>query len=514
MTTYDDIPYPSYGYPQATPSAMSAIGQVFSLSPAGIEKATVLEIGCASGGNIIPLAVQYPDATFVGVDLSENQIAQANALVAKLNLTNVTFIAGSIDEVEFPHETYDYIMAHGVFSWVPSFVQDAILKICGERLSDNGLAYLSYNTLPGWNAVKTVRDMMLYHGQRFSDPAKKVREARQMLKFVADNLGSSSGAYKTLLEQEVKTLQNADDNYLLHDHLEAINEPCYFHEFMSRANEAGLSYVGDSELPSMYLGNHSDKVKKTLAPMTNVIEQEQYLDFISNRRFRMTVLTRKGHEIKRSISSEVVKKLCLIPLFGITPDQPNDQELRIKRLKEPELIATISGEVAVGAYKEIINAFPKMLSFDQVFSRLEKKLDKSSEEIERDLSNLVVRFLFSGLLAARADAAPIASEVNEKPEVFSYARLQAEKQDVVTNLKHDQIKLKVDQRILLQYLDGKNDAERIRKELLKHIASGELNLNKNGDVVAADSPEIDTILKTYLDAQFGFFLRNSLLIEN
>ena len=312
MTTYDDIPYPSYAYWQASPSAMAGVAGVFGLNVPDVATAKVLEIGCASGGNILPLAMQYPQAEFTGLDLSDHQIDEARNQVSKLSLKNINFIAGSLLDVDLSGKKFDFIIAHGVFSWVPEEVQDGIFALCRHHLSDNGLAYISYNTLPGWNAVQTIRDMMLYHGKRFEDPAMKVKEARRMLSFVAENLSNASGAYKMQLEQEINTLQQADDNYLLHDHLEAVNDPCYFHQFMSRAQQHQLGYLGDAELPSMYLGNHGEKVAGTLQQLESTTEQEQYLDFIANRRFRMTLLTKQGRNPVRNITPEVLHNLFFI----------------------------------------------------------------------------------------------------------------------------------------------------------------------------------------------------------
>ena len=106
--------------------------------------------------------------------------------------------------------------------------------------------------------------MMLYHGQNFDEPGKKVQEARNMLNFVSENIQSAKGPHKQSLEQEIKVLQFATDSYLLHDHLEANNAPCYFHEFMEQAGNHGLAYLGDADLPSMYLGNQTNSVASKL----------------------------------------------------------------------------------------------------------------------------------------------------------------------------------------------------------------------------------------------------------
>ena len=195
--------------------------------------------------------------------------------------------------------------------WQAMFKNDC-WKICGENLSHNGIAYISYNTLPGWNAVKTIRDMMRYHGKNFDDLDEKVFEARRMLNFVSENIKTASDPYKKTLENEIKMLQELDDNYLLHDHLEAVNEPSYLYDFMAKAGKYRLTYLAEADLPSMYLGNQTDAVADILSQINDTVRQEQYVDFISNRRFRMTLLAKEGVSLNRTLSPESVAGLRLI----------------------------------------------------------------------------------------------------------------------------------------------------------------------------------------------------------
>ena len=138
------------------------------MTPPKIETSRVLELGCASGGNLIPHAVNYPKGQYVGVDLSKTQIDSGLEQVKSLGLKNIELKCCSITDIDESFGKFDYIICHGVISWVPDFVRDKIFEISSKNLSKNGIAYISYNTLPGWNMVRSIRDMMLYHAKDLS----------------------------------------------------------------------------------------------------------------------------------------------------------------------------------------------------------------------------------------------------------------------------------------------------------------------------------------------------------
>ena len=211
LKSYDDTPYESYPFAISSPYHLMTLAVLFGMQPVQPEKARVLELGCASGGNIIPHAVNYPEAEFVGVDLSKIQIDEAKAHVANLGLKNMTFHQCSITEIDESFGKFDYIIAHGIISWVPDSVKDKIFEVCEKNLSKNGLAYISYNTLPGWNMIRTVRDMMLYHAATFPDPKSKVTQARLLLDFVKDSLSNQDTAYSEVLKNEALLLRDKSD---------------------------------------------------------------------------------------------------------------------------------------------------------------------------------------------------------------------------------------------------------------------------------------------------------------
>ena len=160
---YDALPYVSVPYHQTQPARLAGIARLFGMDAPDASRASVLELGCASGGNIVPLAARFPEARFVGVDLSARQVADGQARIAALGLTNIEIVQGDIATVDLSSRRFDYVICHGVYSWVPPEVQEAMFRIMAKTLAGNGIAYVSYNTYPGWHLRTVVRDICLRH---------------------------------------------------------------------------------------------------------------------------------------------------------------------------------------------------------------------------------------------------------------------------------------------------------------------------------------------------------------
>src|SRR5262249_27477506 len=194
-TSYDEVPYDSYPFAQTHPDRLATVATLLGLRPAPVDRCRVLELGCASGGNLLPMAVTLPDSTFVGLDLSARQLADGQKVVDQLGLKNVTLLHRSILDVTPDFGRFDYLLCHGVSSWVPRDVQDKILAVCRDHLAPHGAAYVSYNTYPGWHMRGMIRDMMCYHAQQFADPHVRVRQARNLLDFLAKSVAGEQTPY-------------------------------------------------------------------------------------------------------------------------------------------------------------------------------------------------------------------------------------------------------------------------------------------------------------------------------
>jgi len=261
------------------------------LRPAPVGRCRVLEIGCAGGGNLLPMALTLPGSTFLGIDLSARQVEEGQKVVSELALKNVTLEHRSVLSVGEADGLFDYIICHGVYSWVPPPVQENILQVCSRNLGPNGVAYVSYNTYPGWHMRGLIRDMMCYHSRHAVAPEVRVGQARKLLDFLAKSVARENSPYSLLLQSELDMVSRQDDSYLFHEHLEDVNEPLYFHQFVDRAAAKGLRYLGEADFQTMVPGNFPPEVESVLQVLSpDNIHLEQYMDFLRNRLFRQTLL--------------------------------------------------------------------------------------------------------------------------------------------------------------------------------------------------------------------------------
>src|SRR5437879_3395618 len=210
VTAYDEVDYPSYVYPQTHPDRLATIATLLGMNPAPVEACRVLEMGCGAGGNLIPMAFDLSGSSFVGIDLAGSAIAQGRELIAALGLKNISL--QQLDVMAFPSELgqFDYIIAHGLFSWVPEVVRDRILAICRAHLAAQGVAYISYNAYPGCRLREIGRDIMRFHSKGAQSPAEKVGQSRAVIKWIAEAQKQET-SYATFLSETHAGFMKRDD---------------------------------------------------------------------------------------------------------------------------------------------------------------------------------------------------------------------------------------------------------------------------------------------------------------
>src|SRR5574341_65566 len=313
QTRYDAIPYPTSPFRQTRPERLSAIAKLFGLESPPAEKCRVLELGCSMGGNLLAMAQDHPGSRYLGIDASSRQIAEGWKTIDALGLKNIQLKHVDILDIGDDIGEFDYIVSHGVFSWVPATVQNKMLEICQRSLAPNGVAYISYNTYPGWHIRGVVRDMMFYRSAHFADPQTSLAQAKAMVEFVAQASRGADTPYQRLLQSELKHIGQMEDYYLQHEHLEEHNQPLYFHEFARRLAVNGLQYLGDADFSTMVSSNFSPEVAKTLQELGahDIVQMEQYMDFVRCRYFRKTLICRSGVRLNRTLTPAVVKELLL-----------------------------------------------------------------------------------------------------------------------------------------------------------------------------------------------------------
>ncbi|HEY5957154.1 MAG TPA: class I SAM-dependent methyltransferase, partial [Polyangiaceae bacterium] len=373
---YDQIPYESHPHELSHPSWLASVGALFGMQLPSLERARILELGCASGGNLLPVAESLPESTCLGVDLSQRQIADGQRLLNASKLRNVELRQGSILDIDESYGQFDYIICHGVYSWVDKPTQQRILELCSSRLTPNGIAYISYNTYPGWRMLEMLRDMMLFHARRFDDPRKQIAQSRALLEVLAQAVPDQDNPYGMLLRRESEQLRQRSDAYIYHEHLEESNDPVYFHEFVKRATASGLQFLGEADLRAMLSDQLTPEAQAALREVgTNLIYAEQYMDFFRNRTFRRTLLCRAGVALNRKLSGQQVKPFhfgCALRPHSKFSNLNDHEAVRFEGPGWPTV--TVSAPTAKATLLCLRDCWPEHLAFDELEKRVLDRL--------------------------------------------------------------------------------------------------------------------------------------------
>lgn len=424
---YDQIPYPTHPRSQTHPDCLAAVAKLFGMSPAPVASCRVLELGCGDGGNLLPMAYALPRSEFTGIDLADGAVAEARGTLEALRLQNVRLITGDLREAGRDLGQFDYIIAHGLYSWVPEDVREHLLWICRECLSPAGVALVSYNCYPGGHIRQMFREMLRYHVRGMEDPHRVLEEARRFLRFFLE-ARMLSPEWQALADREARLMLERDDAGLYHDDLAAINQPVWFHEFAAHAARYQLQYLGEAEPYEMFDHRNVLAWLEGGAP-----EIEQHLDFLKARRFRQTLLCRQGVELDRNAGPARMDEF----LFSAS-----GREVAVASENAP------ARQVA----QALRDVFPLPVPFDDLLPYA-GSLDSLRE------------ILFSLVAAGFADLHvydfPCADTVSERPRASAVARYQAERSTSVTNLCHLVVELDDSARELIRLLDGTRTAKEI-----------------------------------------------------
>ncbi|CAA7624570.1 methyltransferase regulatory domain-containing protein [Magnetospirillum sp. SS-4] len=503
---YDIVPYGSFAYPRTHISHLHTVGRLFGLTVPSYKTARVLEIGCASGGNIIPMALQYPNSQFVGIDIAKSQIMAGQKTITELGLSNITLREGSIEALPNDLGKFDYIICHGVFSWVPDHVRTAILREVRDRLSADGLAVVSYNVLPGWGHVQTLREMMLFHCRNLPTPEEKVAQARALLRFIKEAHASTSNAYSLAVEHELMVLESNPDWYVFHDHLESDNKPFFFHQFIEMAGQFGLGYVGDADLTAMFLDNAPPTVVETLKGVTDPIQLEQYLDFAANRRFRSTILCHAGRTLSRTIDGNLTRQFYIQPAIDQVAIDDGKQIFSQSGTGR----AFVTDEPATIAALKVMLEISTPLSFAELVGAIVKASSMSTVVIEAALDAILMRMTFAGLIRLTPEPPLYAVWLKTSPKTLPLVRIQLGQGNIVVNGRHETLQLPPISARILSWLDGTHSREDVIELASGLVANGEFFLEVDGKPIATAEERRAALAKT-VDSLLSYFLAQALL---
>jgi methyltransferase-like protein len=508
---YDATPYTSDAFPQSAPGQLAAIAHLFGLESRDVASARVLEIGCAAGGNIIPFAVTHSNARAVGIDLSQVQIDIGRARAEALGIVNLQLAAGDIARMDLAAlGQFDYIIAHGVYSWVPENVQDAILSAFRTLLAPEGIAYVSYNTYPGWKTKEVLRDAMLLASGDSTSPDDKARAARGMADFLGEVAPAGGVLARVIAESRVFS-ESFGDSYLLHDELEMYNAPCYFYEMLQRAGSHGLAFLGEAHPESMLPGNHGPKVAEYLKEKCSGVQVliEQYLDFVTNRMFResLFVHAERAPQISYDLHGGRYEHLhfaaCVPPVDGPTRMDNSRQEY-----EESDGSKLFTNDPGIKAALDALSArWPWTMSRQELIADAWRRMESAeldpSAELERNIDNLIQVLVLQGQARFRLD--PVLPEPSSAPlRLFEPIRRMAEltreeSGASIFNLWHETLLLSPVDRHLLPLLDGTRDRDDLLDALLACDRDTPIDIARDGEPVTGDA-ERRKALADHVDA--------------
>lgn len=419
MSTYDAVPYTSLPYPRTHPDHLHAMARLFGVRAASVTTCRVLEIGCGAAGNLLGMAVDLPEATFVGVDPSEGEIGRGRTLAEAIGAANVSLHVGSVDAVDGP---FDYVIAHGVLSWVAPEVRRAILEQGRARLSPNGVFYASYNVLPGWHLRGAIRGMLQQHGLG-GDPATRLRDARAFLDWLSARVGRDGGAFRAVLDEEVERLAAADDAYFFHEHLEEHNHPLWFRDLAAEARDVGLQWLCEADPAATVRARAAPRAFEALRMVAgdDPLAIEQHFDFLRGRAFRASLLVHQ-HHVRHEVSGE--------ELIDLVAASRGPGDLWIEDPALSNALATMTARWPDGAPIAELSDRPAALA------------------------DALAPLHAAGIVELRARVLGLAHAPVERPWATPLARLQAGGTGMVTNLRHEPIALPADERAVLARLDG------------------------------------------------------------
>jgi methyltransferase-like protein/protein-L-isoaspartate O-methyltransferase len=515
--SYTEVPYNSQAYSNSHPDRLATLGRIFNLPPASVENCRVLELGCASGGNIIPMAYFLPESEFVGIELNEGHVKSAQKAASDLAVKNIQIQQGNILDVDTSLGVFDYIICHGVFSWVPESVQNKILSIASENLAENGIAYISFNTYPGWHMREMIRHMMLYHSNQFDSPVERIGQARAFVDFLAGAVGENANdPYVSLLSNELEALKSSGDWYVFHDYMEVVNKPIYFHEFIDRADKCDLQYLADANFSMMFHDDFSNEINNTLEQLSHdIVQKEQYMDFLRNRQFRQTLLCKKGRNLKRMLDEEDLTGLLV--LSSITPENGtidlSPGQIQKFRVPDGKLIETQNTFIKI-AFKILRQHWPKAIAYEALLDSCIKELGEfSSKEIsdkqewKKELGRGLLNCFVSGAIDLRSWQGTYSDIVSIRPKVSDLTLYQVSNRQSVVNQHHETVNMDPLALHLLPLLDGTNTKDDMINQMVLlaekktfTIYQYDLPVNDLKMIRQSISQSVDNILAALADA--------------
>ncbi len=301
---YSQHRYPALSHPETHPGTLGAAARCCGLiSPALTDQARVLEIGCASGHNLLPLAERFPEGTFHGIDFSDSAIRSARQAATEAGLKNITFEHADLTAWEPPAGPFDYVIAHGMLSWIGDEAKAALLDLIARTLAESGIASISYNTLPGWALRREAATMLPVLGAL--DPEGKGLDS--LLESLETTAALGDSPYTRHLSAIYRDMRRKGPAILPFDELAPHCEAFHFGQVLAWTGRKNLRYLGEASLTDNLPPHLPADALARLKPLENdPVLLQQTLDLLSGRSHRVSLFSPAGAPLDPATTQSVV----------------------------------------------------------------------------------------------------------------------------------------------------------------------------------------------------------------
>jgi methyltransferase-like protein/2-polyprenyl-3-methyl-5-hydroxy-6-metoxy-1,4-benzoquinol methylase len=516
---YDEVLYPAAVHVHTAPDRLATVGVLRGMQPASVDHCRVLELGCGVGTNLISMAFNYPHSRFLGIDLAHGPIAAGQKSISELGLKNIELEPLDLCEANQQRfGAFDYIIAHGLYSWVPHPVRERILALCRDMLAPQGIAYISYNAYPGNHLRELARGIIRFHTTHLKQPLDKIQQARAVLEFLARST-LIPDAYITVLKSEFERVVKYRDEAFFHDDLSEINQSFYFHEFIGDAKRHALQFLGESSPNEVDPGKVTPDVLSKLNELQggNETVREQYKDFVRGCGFRRTLLCHQDVGLAPTRLPEKVKALYIsCDASPVQSDREHISRRTVFRRSDGTEIET-EHPLIVAALNYICSEWPCTIAFANVLDRARSSVPGNTavSSLDSDAASLAEALLKayeSGFLQLHVGLRSVVNSLSDYPVSSALARFELKRGPLATSQLHKFVRLEDPiSRRLVQLLDGSGDYKSILHALLSSIKSDPVELYENGALLT-DPDLISHAVEKRLPEVMRALVREGLLV--
>ena len=447
---YDAVGYVGRSNPLSHPDVLATVATLHGLSPPAVASCRVLDVGCGDGANLLPMAAALPDGQFVGCDLSPRAISVAREAVAQLGLGNVTLVEGDLRELPDAFGQFDYVVAHGFYSWVPPAVRDALLALAAARLSPNGLLFVSYNAYPGCHVRRAAWETLRFHVEPLEGARARLDAARALAAALAEP-GRVQDETDALLRREFARIAAEPDGALYHDDLGVPNDPLYFHQFAAHVQSHGLAFGCEAKLFNSAGLGLAPKMQSIVSGLDR-LEREQYLDFACLRRFRQSVLCRAEHAAALALVPENAAAMHVAASSSLMRAAAQGKPL-LNPVRRP--LGPAEAQTLRKVFERVLEIAPRALPVAELESWLRGAAATSPEG---SLVALLLDACLADEIQFHVHPPRLTESASTRPLASAVARWQARRGAAITNLRHETMQIAdPSPRAVLALLDGTRD---------------------------------------------------------